>query len=429
MTPGNKWLAGLGIAAAVLGVAWLAVAWWLPSDEELAAWVAAKAEEKLGVKVTIGSVRWALLPQPVVVVNDFRTLQAQPVVIRRLSVHPNARALLQRKLVLERVDIDDAVFPRNSVRAFHSKPGTSELDAGAGTLLERFAFRNLTWISYSGIAVVYDGQIEFDPRWRPRHAELRRPGIKPAFTLTLAREGDTDRWQTRIHVGGGTMHGHVVLNTAANSAVHLSGLLAPRDIEVASAVSAFNRRSPIAGQGSGQTVLSANGRSVGELARSLHTRTTFSIHPAAVLRFDLDKAIRTRGKERDGQTALQTLTGQLDTQNTDEGMRATYTGLKARAGKYSATGEATVYRRQIEASGNLYLIEGAVGVPFTVSGPVDKPKTSVPPGFLAGAAIGTTVLPGIGTVIGARIGGALGRLFKHDAPQPGATTPVAPKKN
>ncbi len=429
MTYGRKWAVGLGITTGVLGATWLAVVWWLPTNEDLAARLAVEAEARLGVKVTIGSVHWALLPKPVVVINDFRTLQAQPVVIRQLSAHPNARALLQRKLVFERVDIGDTVLPRNSVRAFHAKPGASNVDAGDDTPLEHFAFRNLTWISHSGIAVVYDGEIDFDPHWRPRHAELRRPGIQPAFTLTLAREGDTDRWQTRVNVGGGTMHGNVVLKTDANSVMHLSGQLAPHDIEVASAVSAFNRRSPVAGKGSGRTVLTANGKSAGELARSLHTRTVFSVDPATVLRFDLDKAIRTLGKERDGQTVLQELTGQLDTQNTDEGMRATYTGLKARAGQYTATGHTTIHRRQIDASGTLYLVEGSVGVPFTVSGPVDKPQASVPPGFFAGAAIGTAVLPGIGTVIGARVGGALGRLFKGDAQQPRAPTPVAPKKN
>jgi hypothetical protein len=52
----------------------------------------------------------------------------------------------------------------------------------------------------------------------------------------------------------------------------------------------------------------------------------------------------------------------------------------------------------------------------------------VPPGFFAGAAIGTAVLPGIGTAIGARIGGALGRIFKGGAQQPVAPAPVAPKE-
>lgn len=423
MKRGQKWAVGLGIAAAVLGATWLAVALWLPTDEELAARLTAEAEERLGVKVTIGSVHWALLPKPVVVVNDFRTQQTQPVVIRQLSAHPNVRVLLHRQLMFERIEIDEAVFPYNSARAFDVKPGASEPDASNGVLLEHLKFRNLTWLSYNGIAVAYDGEIDFDPHWRPHHAELRRPGVNPAFTLTLTREANTDRWQTRIQVGGGTAHGNVVLKTAANGAMHLSGQLAPHDIEVASALSAFHRRSPVGGRGSGQTVLSADGTSVGELARSLHTRTRFSISPAMILRFDLDKAISTLGKEHDGQTALQILTGQMDTQNTDEGMRVSCTDIKARAGNYTVTGDATVYHGQIKASGKLDLVEGAIDVPFTLSGPVDEPKASVPPGFFAGAAIGTAVLPGIGTAIGARIGSALGQLFKG-----GAQKPVAPKR-
>ena len=85
MKRGQQWALGLGIAAAVLGAAWLGVAWWLPTDAELAARLVAEAEERLGVKVDIGSAHWGLLPKPVVVVNDFRTQQAQPVVIRQLS--------------------------------------------------------------------------------------------------------------------------------------------------------------------------------------------------------------------------------------------------------------------------------------------------------------------------------------------------------
>jgi len=165
---------------------------------------------------------------------------------------------------------------------------------------------------------------------------------------------------------------------------------------VAIAMGTFNRRSPIAGKGTGQTVVSASGESIVELLRSLHTQTQFPVNPATVLRFDLDKAISTGGKEHGGQTNLQVLTGQLDTQNGAEGMRMTVSDIRARTGKFTATGKATVYRRQIEASGNLDLVEGAVGVPF------------------ARAAIGTVLLPGIGTVVGARVGGAIGRILKGD---------------
>ncbi len=405
MNRGKKWALGLGIAAAVPGAAWLAVAWWLPSDKDIAARLLGEAEERLGVKVTLGSVRWSLLPWPVVVVGDFRTQQAQPVVIGQLTAHLRARSLLDRRLVLDRIVIRDAVFPRNSVRAFRGKPVAGKSGANGSLSLDHFVFRNTTWISYSGVAVAYDGEIDFDADWRPRHAELRRPDISPPFTLELAREGDADRWQARIHVGGGTLHGDVALETATGGAMRLRGRLAPRDIEVASAVSAFNRRSPVGGKGSGQTVLSADGKSVGELARSLHTRTRFSVSPATVLRFDLDKAISTLGKERAGQTELQELTGQLDTQNTEEGMRAVYTGLKARSGEYSATGEATIYRRQVVASGTLHLAEGGGAMPFTVSGPVAKPRTSVSPVAFAGAAVRNA---------GSRIADAFRRIFKGE---------------
>jgi hypothetical protein len=425
----QKWALGLGITAAVLGAAWLAVAWWLPTDEEFAARLTAKAEERLGVRVTIGSAHWALLPRPVVVVTDFRTRQARPVVIGQLTAHLKVRALLNRKLVFERIDVEDAVFPRNSTLAFSGAPGASEPDAGGGLVLEHFVFRNVTWISYTGIAVIYDGEIDFDANWRPRHAELRRPGISPPFTLTLERDGDADRWQTRIHVGGGTLHGNVALKSAASGAMHLSGQLTPIDIEVASAVSSFNRRSAVGGKGSGQTVLSAVGKTVGELARSLHTRTVFSVNPATILRFDLEKAISTLGKEHAGQTALQELTGQMDTQNTDEGMRTTYTGLKARAGERNATGEATVYHRQLEASGILHLVAGGIGVPFTVSGPVAKPKASVSKASFVAATIGAAVQPRTGTGIDARTGDAPDQTVDGGEQRPVAAAPIPTKEN
>lgn len=375
----------------------------------------ALVDDRFGVPVSIRSVGWSLLPTPSVTVHDFRTQQEQPVSIAKLTAYPNMRMLLQRELVLESVEIDGAVVPRNALRALQVKPQATEATAGYGTLqIERLEFRNLTWISHNNVAVVFDGEIDFDPQWRPRRAELRRPGNTPPFTLSLAREAGTDAWQTQIVIGSGTAHGRVALKTANGGSMQLSGQLAPRDIELASAMSTFNRRSPVKGRATGETVLSASGQSVGALTGSLHTQTRFTVNPATVLRFDLDKAISTRGQQHDGQTDLQELTGQLDTQNGAEGMRVTLSDIRARAGSFTGTGKATVYHGQIEASGNLDLVEGAVGVPFTLSGPAQKPKVSVPTGFYAGAAIGTVLLPGIGTAIGARIGGAIGEVVSGD---------------
>lgn len=122
MPHGQKWAPGLGIAAAVAGALRLAVAWRLPSDEDLAARLTAEAEARLGVKVTIGAAHWALLPTPVIVINGLHTQQTPPVVIGQLSAYPKLRELLQRKLVFARIDLDNAVFPPNAMHGFINLP-------------------------------------------------------------------------------------------------------------------------------------------------------------------------------------------------------------------------------------------------------------------------------------------------------------------
>jgi hypothetical protein len=286
-------------------------------------------------------------------------------------------------------------------------------------------FRDVTWISRRGIAVVYDGEVDFDPGWRPRKAELRRPGFKPATDLALTRQGQDDRWAARIHVGGGTADGEVRLDFRAGGRMHLEGKLQPKDVEVESMLAAFNRRSIIAGKASGETTLSANGDTVGELARSLHTQTPFTIGKSTLLRFDLDKAVRTAGKEHDGQTPLDSITGRLDTQNTPQGMVVTYTDLKATSGSLTASGQAKVANRRIEAEFAVDLVDGIVGVPLSVSGPLDNVAFAVPKGAIAGAVVGTAVLPGVGTAIGARVGATLGKIFSPGPAPPASAPPPA----
>lgn len=412
-------LAGGITVAALLGGAWLAVHTLLPNGDALARRIEAEAQARLGVKVTVGSAQWQVLPQPMIEVREVRTNQAQPIEIGRASLHPKLWLLLtQRVFVAERVELERAVAGREAMRAFRGKAGAAQASGQDFTLgdvpLERFVFRDLTWISYSGVPVAYDGEIDFDPQWRPRQASLRRPGAPAPATLDLKRDGQADRWQARIALAGGTAHGKVALAESAKGEFTLSGELAPQNIEIAAAMATFNRRAPLSGRASGRTTLSARGDSVGELARSLRTESDLTVAQGVVLRLDLDKAIRTRGKERDGQTPLDSLTGHLQTQNTENGTRFTYTNLKAKAGNYTASGEAVVWQKRVDANGTLDIVDGLVGVPFTINGPVQKPDVKVPPGFFAGAAIGTAVLPGVGTVIGARIGGALGRVFGND---------------
>jgi uncharacterized protein involved in outer membrane biogenesis len=208
--------------------------------------------------------------------------------------------------------------------------------------------------------------------------------------------------------------------------MRLTGQLQPRGIEVVSAMQAFNHRSVMAGTASGDTTLSARGANAAELARSLHTTTQFTMAHARLLRFDVNKAVRSAGQDHSGETPLNSASGQLDTHNTPNGMAADFTRLKASSGVLSVSGKARVANRQVDGEFSVDLVDGWVGVPLKVSGPLGQVQVqvSVPAGAVAGAALGTAVLPGIGTAIGARIGAAMGRIFGSEPADPKSPAPA-----
>lgn len=418
MMRAHKWLAGLGVAAAALAVLGLVLASFIPSSEELAQRASARLEAALGVPVGVGAVQWRLFPSPRVVLENAATRQAQPVEVNKLTLHLRMAALWQLRFQVDRAELQGAVLPQLALaglgRQWPAAPHNAPETSGPELPLAHLDFQDVTWVSRHGNRLVFEGQVQFDPGWRPRTVQLRRPDVTPATDLTLTRQGHEDRWDLRIHLGGGTADGTVQLHTASQGAMRLSGQLQPRGIEVASALQAFNHRAIIAGRASGDTTLSARGVNAAELAQSLHTTTRFTMGRARLLRFDVDKAIRSAGKDYAGETPLTSVAGQLDTHNTPRGLVADFVQLKAGSGVLSVSGQARVANRQVDAEFSVDLVDGLVGIPLKVSGPLARVQVSVPAGAVAGAALGTAVLPGVGTALGARLGAAVGRIFESE---------------
>jgi hypothetical protein len=408
----------LPVTGALLLLIAAGIAVWFPSEEALAVRAGAAASEKLGVPVTVGSLRWTLAPTPSVVLRDVRTDQPQPIVIDQLRADLRMKSLWRGKVELVLLDIDGATVPPLSLRglgAATSQPAAAHLGAEA-LPLARLQVRNVRWVSRTGRALVYEGEADFDAGWRPRQLRARRAGASSPAELSLTRQHGEDRWLAEVRVGNGTAAGDVALNVEADGLVRVRGQLDPKGIDVAKALDAFERRSPVAGKASGHTRLTAQGQKFGELPRSLQTRTSFSMAPATLLRFNLDRAIKTLGKAHAGSTRLDSLTGQMDTQNTPEGIVTRFTDLKAKSGVLTATGDVTLARQRIDATAAVDLVDGLVGVPVRIQGPLTAVQVSVPTGAIAGAAVGTAVLPGIGTAIGARIGATIEKLFGGDPP-------------
>jgi len=408
-------LAVLG-AALVLVVAAITITalLWMPNKQQLASDLELELESVLGVKTTVSAVNWRLLPVPALILVDVATEQAVPITIKRLTLYPNLSALYRRSLSFDLAELDGAVVPQLSLRMLE-RSLTADAMPGRLTLaavpLERFVFRNVTWITRRGIPVMYDGHVDFDERWRPRTAQLRRPDYQPLTDASLSRVEQQDQWRLNINLGGGTLDGNVQLNTTPSGQLRLNGKFKPQKVEVSSALAAFNRRPVLAGKVSGDTAISASGVNFVDLVQSLQTQTRFSMSPASLLRFDMAKAVKSAGKDHAGQTALDSITGAMNTQNTPQGIVINFKDIKARSGVLSAVGDATLANRRIEAEFAVDLVDGIVGVPLAISGPTDNVQVSVPKGAVAGAVVGTALLPGIGTVVGARIGAAVGKFF------------------
>ena len=428
----------MGVFLLVLLATSAALLSFVPSNDELVAKAEARLTAALGVKVMIAAVDWKMLPVPVLIAEGVTIASPRPITVRHLALYPSFSALMHKKISIVRADIDGAVVPQPSLPILvkgvtGGEGGEGDQNNGsdesgfvlAALPLSRFVFRDVSWISRSGIAVIYEGEIDFDEAWRPRNVDLRRPGFKPAAELALARQGVQDRWTVRINVGGGTLNGEAELQTLADGKMRLNGKLKPVGIEVSSALAAFNRRPVVAGNLSGETTFSARGASVSELAQSLRTVTPFVMGRSKILRFDLDKAISTGGKEHAGQTPLDGITGTLETQNTPDGMITDFKNIKTKSGTLSASGDAKVFNQRINAEFAVDIVEGVIGVPLKVTGPVNNISVSVPNAAVAGAVVGTAILPGVGTALGARLGAAMGKIFGTgpDAPKPPVPAP------
>ncbi|GAA4343231.1 hypothetical protein GCM10023165_25500 [Variovorax defluvii] len=399
----------------LLGGAWFA---WrlLPSDEALAAQIEERFQKSTGIELRVGSASWSLRPAPVVVLGDIATGQDRPITVRRVVLRPRLDALWRRTVAIEAIEVEGAVLPYASVRAFRGRWQGGEVSgmlAGAWTLaeipVERVRLRDVVWINRRDIALAYDADLRFDRGWRPREAELLRPGVSPTTRLRLEREGDEDRWRTLIDAGGGTWNGQAALETTESGRLRLSAQLEPRGVDVGDLVRAFGRRQVVAGRFDGHTEIRSEGDNVAELIRDVRTRTRFTMRPATLQGFDLSKV--TSGGVRGGQTVLDELTGTLETQNTVDGVRLRYAGLQARSGVLSASGSATVFNRRLNGELAIDLVDGVVGLPLKLAGTLDEPLLSMTGGALAGAAVGTAVLPGVGTAIGARVGQQIEKLF------------------
>jgi len=436
-----KWVVFLALGLMVLlAVVAFTLHRWVSTDD-FRQRVEREASAALGVPVALDHVAVDVWPLPAVALSGIAVKSKPPITLERLEVRPQWQPLLTGRLAVATLLVRKAVLPQQGIDAVMlllqkkkaaapaaaapsaqaGKPGEASMD----WLPRRTVLDEVTWISAAGAHTTVNAEAALGPDGLPDKVSLKLiKGNLQGLEAKLQREEPKagvagDEWDLRVDVGGGKVEGKLGLKkvpvAATREELELQGKLQTKDVEV-SALTAPSKS--LTGRLEASTTLHARAATTGGLAEALQSQTTFTVRNAVLNGLDLAKAVKTIGLSRGGQTPLDTLAGQVNTQ----GKAAQLTNLVASSGALSATGNVAISpaktlsgRVSVNVAGDSKLgsaIGGAVGVPLTVGGTLDNPEVTLSRSALLGAAIGTALLPGVGTGAGANLGDRVGEGFR-----------------
>jgi uncharacterized protein involved in outer membrane biogenesis len=401
-------------------------------QDDFRARVQAQASEALGLRVSVERIGVSVWPLPGVALHGVQLATQPPLRAGQLRARPAYTALLQGRMELAAVVVQDAQL---------STQGIATVAAAVGKMLQKQEL-----LAQNQRRLTADLPSETEPRTPVQRVllhdvHLRLPGAAARYSGNVSGElnlSESAPWPLALQVtsgtlagstlrgtltstalnlgtidaraGGGTVRGQVALNW--RGPVTLNGALQTQGVSLAALLGA---QSKLQGRVQASTTLSARVASFAALANGLQTNTRFTVHNALINGIDLQKAVLTIGINRSGQTRLDNLSGNLST----SGQSANLSNLQASSGVLSARGAVSVSpakalngRISVDATG---IAGHLVGVPLAVGGTVDAPEVMLTRGAMLGAAVGTAVLPGVGTGAGAKIGDSIsegiGKLF------------------
>lgn len=431
---------------------------WISTDD-FRGRVQAQMSEVLGRDVRLGALTVDIWPLPAVALNrveiDSRPLiriervEVRPVVAALLSGRLELSTLLVRQADLSQAAVDDLLVARQArksttVAAGKSPPSASaegsaasSADGPAGDVIQvvvprRVVLDAATWRGGKGSVTIFNADARLDSQALPEELVvtlLAGPlqGARVSLqgrALAEQSQPKAREWDLAMELAGGTVKGKLQMPQPSGSGnvLELDGQLETRNVELGVLLraqrleaegSASGERGAMSGKLEASSSFSIRAAQWSGVLGGLQSQSRVVVHNAVIHGIDLARAVRSVGLSRGGQTRLDTLAGQVHTRGRAVDLR----NLVASSGALSASGHVAVapdrqLQGRVDVNLGAKMVGKAVGVPLLVEGTLDKPQVRLTRAALAGAAIGTLIMPGVGTGAGATLGDKIGNTLK-----------------
>jgi hypothetical protein len=351
------------------------------------------ASDKLGQPVAIDDLQLRLVPRPKLVAGGIRIGRRAEITIGELEIVPDLMSFFSgtrtvRMIRAARVEVQESVL----------RPGRKLPDGSQGEpiTVERILLQDVTLHHARFKAPRFDADLELGEGLRLVQARLQardgtmRFDVRPKGDLTFI-DG---------HLYGGKVAGS--LRTTWGKQWSVSGEASVAGVDLVPVQQALGKPARLSGRLNAQAAFATQ-------PDGLLLDGPFEVQGGAYQGVDLAKAGDIGGHAAAGDaTPFEELTGTVAIR----GRQVKLEELCVRSPKMVAGGTVMISPEQ-QLSGKLDVsvaqTGGFVGVPVSLGGTTSEPSYTTSKGYLIGAVIGTVLLPGLGTTLGATAGSQFGR--------------------
>ncbi|MDB5810324.1 MAG: hypothetical protein JWN94_2446 [Betaproteobacteria bacterium] len=435
-----KWFKRFAILTAVLAAIAAAIPLFIKLDDFIPR-VEKEASAKLSEPVTIKRLSFGLMPVPHLTVDGIAIGKTADIRLAQVTVKPAILSLLSATKVIRSVEVKSLVLTQKAIDKLTAL-GKSSKEAPAPVRIESIRLDDALIQFENTQFGPFDARISLDSSGQPADSTVTtqdgklKISVKPDNAQYLidavakawkAPLGPPIEFDELLIKGVATVNGAEFNDISAKlyggtvkgkaSAGWLKGLQVKGSfeidqIELKTLVPLVSPGAKMSGRLNAKPVFSASAADANQLLNAMHLETPFNVQNGVLHGIDIEKAATHLIKQgaTGGETRFEQLSGHL----VRDRAAHQFTQLKIASGALAADGNVNISARQ-DLSGRVNAQVKAVGtsatVPLNVAGTVHSPLLYPSGGTMAGAAIGTVLLPGVGTGIGAKAGQAIEGLF------------------